>query len=170
MWFLFALKSTLFMEPFYNENHYMSTRNCFIWWGTLNSQVQFLWSIQYMSTYILLLRLSVYELRNDCFKMWHLSVPLFFFSFSCLQDKFYFQNTSFSKKCTSYSWPSNKEQDTLLHSKVWVKKNETCSKIDHLWKIYIFCSILMKLGENDYLMWLSFSPSVMKIGQKLRIF
>ena len=37
-------------------------------------------------------------------------------------------------------------------------------------KIHIFCQIFMKLGKNDNLMGLSFSPSFMRIGQKMKIF
>ena len=37
-------------------------------------------------------------------------------------------------------------------------------------KIHNFCPMLIKLGENDYLMRQSFSTSFMRIGQKLWIF
>ena len=50
------------------------------------------------------------------------------------------------------------------------KKNSAHSKIGNYKKIHKFCPILMKLGENDYLLKQSFSPSFMRIGQKLRIF
>ena len=56
-----------------------------------------------------------------------------------------------------------------LH-KVWGIKNGTHLKVGHQWKIHNFCPILMKLCENDYLMRWSFSPSFMKIGQKMGIF
>ena len=37
-------------------------------------------------------------------------------------------------------------------------------------KIYIFCPILMKLGENDQFMRQIFSPSYIRIKQKIQIF
>ena len=37
-------------------------------------------------------------------------------------------------------------------------------------KIHNFCPILMKLGENDYLIRQLFSPSFMRMGQKWWIF
>ena len=40
----------------------------------------------------------------------------------------------------------------FLKTKVWGIKNETHSKIGHYKKFHTFCPILMKLGENDYLM------------------
>ena len=55
-------------------------------------------------------------------------------------------------------------------NKVWARKNSTHSKIGHWEKIHNFCPILMKLSENDHLMRQSFSPSFMRIEQKLWIF
>ena len=50
------------------------------------------------------------------------------------------------------------------------EKNETRSKISHLYKFHNFCTILMKLCENYYpLRWL-LSPSIIRIRQKMGIF
>ena len=54
-------------------------------------------------------------------------------------------------------------------SRVCVKKSDNL-KDWPLKKIYNFGPNLIKLGENNYLMRQSFSPSFMRIGQKLWIF
>ena len=62
------------------------------------------------------------------------------------------------------------EKKILYECKVWGRKNGTLSEIGHKWKIHNFYPIFTKIGENDYLMKWLFSPSFMKIRQKIWIF
>ena len=64
--------------------------------------------------------------------------------------------------------------ELFLYHRDWLKKNYTGSKIGHKLKIHNFCQILMRLGENNYLIGWVFSQRLGKncgfltYGQSLR--
>ena len=51
-------------------------------------------------------------------------------------------------------------------SKVWVKKTRHDQELTFK-KNHNFCPILMKLGENNYLIRQSFTPTFMRVGHKM---
>ena len=60
-----------------------------------------------------------------------------------------------------------KQPSKNFESKDWSAKDWTGSKFEYYQKIYNFWVIIMKLGQKDHLIGLSFWPSFMMIAQKL---